>query len=330
MKTYYISITFFMLLFGCKTTDRSKVKDLGSCSSTTIDIKETKVALISYGGVNYFTPKLKATDVQVVLRVDQNTATEEYSQFGEILLTIDATDESKKQIELLAQSGIGFKNALAVGNAVLTHYSRGKPYQAAMSGQEAIVRLNEHDIQIEYALAERSALILAGASYELPCGNIQLGQIEPPEAKKKGTRGTFLHVSYYSADTEKQVYDVIEQNIGKSLDDKKVVQQKILEIYGKDLTKSDQLVLNKLDLTVDQGISKIIGSGKGLSMWAHSPVSHIGDNLLDVYIGNAPDRMKDELSKLRKEGLNNKVKSKILADRSTLRGKYELRTHIDL
>ena len=88
--------------------------------------------------------------------------------------------------------------------------------------------------------------------------------------------------------------------------------------------------MNKLDLTVDQGISKIIASGKGLSMWAHSPVSHIGDNLLDIYIGNAPVRMDDELGKLRKEGLNNKVKSKILADRSTLRSKYELRSHIDL
>jgi hypothetical protein len=94
-------------------------------SGTPVVINTSTVNLVSFGGVNYFTPKLKASDVQVLLRTDENAMTDDFREFGEILLKIEPTDESKQQAETLSKQGVLFQNAFEHGNAVVMYHVAG-------------------------------------------------------------------------------------------------------------------------------------------------------------------------------------------------------------
>ena len=331
IKIYAMLLLSASVLLGCRTTQNSKVKSVESCPATPVVINTSTVNLVSFGGVNYFTPKLKASDVQVLLRTDENAMTHDFREFGEILLKIEPTDESKHQAETLSKHGVLFKNALENGNAVVMyHVAGGRKHIATISERQALVPLNKYEAQIETTLAENSPLLVAYANYEFPCGKIDLGVIEAPQGKRTGKRGTFEYVSYYSAKTEKQAYDLMEQQVGKTEAEQKNVTRKILEIYGNEPTAFDLLMLSKLNLTAEQAINEIMDNGIPLSQWAYTPVNQIGDSLYNIHQEKSPIRMRNDLDELReKNRFQNKLKSRILADRSTLRDKYEVRRHID-
>ena len=226
---------------------------------------------------------------------------------------------------------VPFKNAFENGNAVVMyHVAGGRKHIATISERQALVPLNKYEAQIETTLAENSALLAAYVRYEFPCGKIDLGVIEAPQGKRTGTRGTFEYVSYYSAKTEQQAYELMEQQVGKTEAEQKNVTRKILEIYGNDLTAFDLLMLSKLNLTVEQAINEIIDNGIPLSERAYTPVNQIGDSLFKIHQDQSPIRMRNDFDELsEKNRSKNKLKSRILEDRSTLRDKYEVRRHID-
>ena len=206
-------------------------------------------------------------------------------------------------------------------------------HKASISEQEVIFELSKEEVQVVYALAENSPTLPASIAYVLPCGVIEFGQIAQPPVIKTGLRATTVLTSPYPAATEKKAYSLFASLGDASIAEQKDIKRQILETYGKELTESDQLVLDAFGPTVTQAIDKIVGSNLGLSYGPHYTKSHIADYLLEVYPENATTALSHiELNNLRAKVYENRsnIKSKVLIDRSSLRDPKQIKQHVDL